>query len=346
MCVRASTEPAASGGPLGVALDELDPVGEARRPRRGAAPPASISGLWSTPTTRHGYRRASAMATAAVPVATSATTAPSRVGGRRDRLDHEVVPAPVLAEREQLRPAVVVARRCRRTGCGRALSVGDRRHAQYASHTCRASARPGGARPRRGRPGGAVASCRRRGGAARPGGLRDDARLRGRAVPARPAPQPARASRPTCSSCPCPTRGRSRASSARRWRRWDRPDAVLRLVWTPGAGGDGSTGFVLVTPLPDGLDAMRARGIELASLQLAIGATTRSESAVAPGGREVDELRRQHGRPGRGPQARRRRRASALARGDRARVPDVEHLVRRGRRCCTRRPSSSASWRG
>src|SRR6476661_7316853 len=58
----------------------------------------------------------------------------------------------------------------------------------------------------------------------------------------------------------------------------DGPDAVLRVVWTPGAGGDGSVGFVLVTPLPQGFDEMRARGIELASLQLAIGAATRSEA--------------------------------------------------------------------
>jgi 4-amino-4-deoxychorismate lyase len=58
----------------------------------------------------------------------------------------------------------------------------------------------------------------------------------------------------------------------------DRPDAVLRVVWTPGAGGDGSIGFVLVTPLPGGFDEMRARGIELACLQLAVGASTRSEA--------------------------------------------------------------------
>ena len=57
----------------------------------------------------------------------------------------------------------------------------------------------------------------------------------------------------------------------------DRPDAVLRVV-DAGAGGDGSIGFVLVTPLPAGFDEMRARGIELASLQLALGAATRSES--------------------------------------------------------------------
>jgi 4-amino-4-deoxychorismate lyase len=54
-------------------------------------------------------------------------------------------------------------------------------------------------------------------------------------------------------------------------------DAVLRLVWTPGAG-HGPTGFALVTPLPEGADAMRASGIELATLQLAIGTTARQAS--------------------------------------------------------------------
>jgi 4-amino-4-deoxychorismate lyase len=58
----------------------------------------------------------------------------------------------------------------------------------------------------------------------------------------------------------------------------DRPDAVLRVVWTPGSGEGGSVGFVLVTPVPGGFDDMRARGIELASLQLAIGAATFNES--------------------------------------------------------------------
>jgi 4-amino-4-deoxychorismate lyase len=56
----------------------------------------------------------------------------------------------------------------------------------------------------------------------------------------------------------------------------DRPDAMLRVVWTPGGGDGDSIGFVLVTPLPKGLDELRGRGIELASLQLAIGAATRS----------------------------------------------------------------------
>jgi 4-amino-4-deoxychorismate lyase len=58
----------------------------------------------------------------------------------------------------------------------------------------------------------------------------------------------------------------------------DRPDAVLRVVWTPGSGDGDSIGFVLVTALPGGFDEMRARGIELASLQLAIGAATRNQS--------------------------------------------------------------------
>jgi 4-amino-4-deoxychorismate lyase len=55
-------------------------------------------------------------------------------------------------------------------------------------------------------------------------------------------------------------------------------DAVLRLVWTPGAAGGPPTGFALVTALPGGLDAMRGEGIALASLQLAIGATARQAS--------------------------------------------------------------------
>jgi 4-amino-4-deoxychorismate lyase len=58
----------------------------------------------------------------------------------------------------------------------------------------------------------------------------------------------------------------------------DPTDAVLRVVWTPGSGDGDSIGFVLVTPVPGGFDEMRGRGIELASLQLAIGAATFNES--------------------------------------------------------------------
>jgi 4-amino-4-deoxychorismate lyase len=55
-------------------------------------------------------------------------------------------------------------------------------------------------------------------------------------------------------------------------------DAVLRLVWTPGADDGPATGFALVTALPEGLEGTRASGIALASLQLAIGATARQAS--------------------------------------------------------------------
>ncbi len=58
-----------------------------------------------------------------------------------------------------------------------------------------------------------------------------------------------------------------------------RPHAALRVVWTAGREqvGDG-VGFALVTALPDGLEDVRARGLSLVSLQLAIGAHARSAS--------------------------------------------------------------------
>ena len=69
-----------------------------------ARPAASISALWSTPTTsRAGTRRASSIATAAVPEATSRT----RVASRRYARDEEGAPARILSEREQARVAVV-----------------------------------------------------------------------------------------------------------------------------------------------------------------------------------------------------------------------------------------------
>jgi 4-amino-4-deoxychorismate lyase len=58
----------------------------------------------------------------------------------------------------------------------------------------------------------------------------------------------------------------------------DEMDAVLRVVWTAGAAATRPVGFALVTALPDGLEQMRADGIELRSLQLAIGATARRAS--------------------------------------------------------------------
>jgi 4-amino-4-deoxychorismate lyase len=55
-------------------------------------------------------------------------------------------------------------------------------------------------------------------------------------------------------------------------------DAVLRVVWTAGADASRPVGFALVTALPEGLERTRAAGIELRSLQLAIGATARRTS--------------------------------------------------------------------
>ena len=55
-------------------------------------------------------------------------------------------------------------------------------------------------------------------------------------------------------------------------------DAVLRGVWTAGADATRPVGFALVTALPEGLEQARTAGIELRSLQLAIGATARRAS--------------------------------------------------------------------
>jgi 4-amino-4-deoxychorismate lyase len=43
-------------------------------------------------------------------------------------------------------------------------------------------------------------------------------------------------------------------------------DAVLRLVWTPGPDGGVPTGLALVTALPPGLEALRARGMAVVTL--------------------------------------------------------------------------------
>ena len=263
MWVRASTEPAASGRcsawPSTSSIRSVSPAASTRR-----APPASISGLWSIPTTRHGYRRASAIATAAVPVATSATTASVAIGGRRDRLDHEVVPAAVLAEREELRPAVVVAgdageERSGRASCGRRW-----RSPAVPSHTCRATPLALAVLGRGVVDPGAAAACglttrrccadgrRSRRCASTPGvPFRVGLHLRRLAESARVLELAgARHAR------------RSAASSARRWRRstW----APTRCCGSSGRRGPAATGrsaSSLVTPLPAGFDEMRARGI-------------------------------------------------------------------------------------
>lgn len=75
------------------------------------------------------------------------------------------------------------------------------------------------------------------------------------------------------------------------------PDAVLRLLWTPGREGGGEpTGLALVSTLPEGLAALRARGIRLAVVGWAPGhrlAATKSTSYA-------EHLAAQHEAHGRG----------------------------------------------
>jgi 4-amino-4-deoxychorismate lyase len=48
--------------------------------------------------------------------------------------------------------------------------------------------------------------------------------------------------------------------------RADRPDAVLRLVWTPGPDGGEPTGLALVTAIPGHLEPLRERGLRVVTL--------------------------------------------------------------------------------
>jgi branched-subunit amino acid aminotransferase/4-amino-4-deoxychorismate lyase len=57
------------------------------------------------------------------------------------------------------------------------------------------------------------------------------------------------------------------------------PDSVLRLLWTAGREGTGaSTGLVLVSTLPPGLDELRSRGLRLAVVRWAAGALAGAKS--------------------------------------------------------------------
>jgi branched-subunit amino acid aminotransferase/4-amino-4-deoxychorismate lyase len=56
-------------------------------------------------------------------------------------------------------------------------------------------------------------------------------------------------------------------------------DTALRLLWTAGREGGGEpTGLVLVSSLPAGLDALRARGLRLAVVRWATGALAGAKS--------------------------------------------------------------------
>ena len=203
MWVRASTEPAANGSrsawPSTSSIRAARPASSTRR-----APPASISGLWSIPTTRHGYRRASAIATAAVPVATSATRASGRDAAGATCSTMRSCQRRSWPNGQELRPAVVVAGDAREEPAGVHLSVGGRPSPAVRSHTC---PRPPLALAVLGRgvvdPVPAAASRRRRGGSARAGGLRD-----------RCASMPGCRFASTCTSAPRRVGARARAPTA------------------------------------------------------------------------------------------------------------------------------------
>jgi 4-amino-4-deoxychorismate lyase len=62
-------------------------------------------------------------------------------------------------------------------------------------------------------------------------------------------------------------------------------ECVLRFYWTGGREGeDRATALVLVTPLPEGYDELRSRGMRLIALQLGIAAALRAESPWLLGG--------------------------------------------------------------
>ena len=63
------------------------------------------------------------------------------------------------------------------------------------------------------------------------------------------------------------------------------PDAMLRLFVTPGRDGAGSpTQVAMVSTLPEGLDALRQRGIRLVSIQLGLDPELRASSPWLLGG--------------------------------------------------------------
>jgi 4-amino-4-deoxychorismate lyase len=61
------------------------------------------------------------------------------------------------------------------------------------------------------------------------------------------------------------------------------PESVLRLYWTPGADGGSPLGLALVGPVPDWIEAARARGQKLVALQV----PRRSASWLLPGTKSV-----------------------------------------------------------
>ena len=62
-------------------------------------------------------------------------------------------------------------------------------------------------------------------------------------------------------------------------------DLALRFYWTGGREGDGSpTGLCLVSPIPDGFDELRERGLRVVSLDLGVDVASRARSPWLLGG--------------------------------------------------------------
>ena len=103
-------------------------------------------------------------------------------------------------------------------------------------------------------------------------------------------------------------------------------DASLRLVWTAGPAGGTPSALALLSDIPDWIESTRERGATAVSL-----ARRPSFGAVAPPGREVDELRGEHGGRGGGAPTRSRRGALRRRGRDRPRGDGDERLVARRR---------------
>ena len=266
------------------------------RPDRGARAGRSRARRWvrsaaSTATATSSWRSRSGRSRSPTGASTSGSAAASSgTPIRQAEVEESWIKADPLLARS--------ARRSERDGrraCGSARAV-RRADEPPAARRRRLRARRSSTRR-------AGARRRRRGVHARPGRVRDDAGLRRPAVPARRSTSSgSRGSAERIGLSRRPTR-RDRTSSpgsrsARRRRRTRRGAPALLDAGPAGRRADRASS--LVGPIPDWIEAARARGQRLVSL--AVPAPRRR---LAPARHEVDELRR----PTSPPRPRRRRAA-------------------------------------